>query len=205
MEIIATAALHSTGQIAGLLNTYLQQISLDKEHKHEKRMKELELINNSDMRNAYAQQLILDKFLRPIEEANILLQNMAMSAQDLAESICYYHGHHNATYEQAREIAQEFRELAIKLTRADSLDELKDLYEALTIFAHEVSQFRHQERKYSIERHIRRHLLDPLNAVIGEAKNFQLRAAFTMSDEQLQDPQTPPKYLISQQGEKGEA
>lgn len=201
MEIVSTAALHSTGQIAGLLNTYLQHISLEKEHKHEKRMKELELINNSEMRNAFAQQLILDKFLRPIEEANILLQNMAMSAQDLAESICYYHGHHNATLEQAREIAQEARQLAIKLTRVESLDELKDLYEALTIFAHDMGEFRHHERKYSIERHIRRRILDPLNTVIGETKNFQLRAAFTMSEAQLRPP-SPSKSLIPQEEER---
>ncbi|NJK29713.1 MAG: hypothetical protein HC790_01355 [Acaryochloridaceae cyanobacterium CSU_3_4] len=194
------STLSSTGQIAGLLDTYLHQISQKKKQKHEIRMKELEIIDSSEMKNVYAQQLILDKFLRPIEKANITLQNIAKAAQDLAESVCYYHGHHNATLDQAREIAHEARQLAIKLTNADSLDELKDLYEALTIFTHDMGRFRHLERKYSIEHHLRKNILDPLNTVIGETKNFQLRAAFTMTDEWLQKQSLPPTNLELQPG-----
>ena len=79
------------------------------------------------------------------------------------------------TIEQARDISQQFRFLGIKLAQTESLYDLKLIYEATTFFAHRMSEFKHEDRKYSIEREVRKHILDKLGTCIATEKNFQRR------------------------------
>jgi hypothetical protein len=136
------------------------------------------MISNSQVRDAYAQQLLLDKFLAPVENAQHQIQNAAKHAQYMAEIVNYYYQDHGTSKEQAREIARQFRALAIKISQIDSLYELKIMYQAITIFSSQLSRFQHRERKYSWEREIRKGILDPLNTCIAVEKNFQRRIAF---------------------------
>lgn len=161
--------------ISGLLEHFISEIHAENRRKHEQKIKELEIIANSSLRDAYAQQLLLDKFLGPVEKAQHKLQNIAKAAQRLAEKFNYYHKDHGASQEEARAIAEQLRVLAIKVTEVDSLYDLKVVYGGASYFAHQMSKFRHKERKYSLEYGIRTKILDPLNDCIATEKNFQRR------------------------------
>jgi hypothetical protein len=164
--------------IPKLLDTILSEVYAENRRKQEERMEELKMISNSQVRDAYAQQLLLDKFLTPVENAQHQIQNAAKHAQYMAEVVNYYHQDHGTSQEQAREIARQFRALAIKISQIDSLYELKTMYQVITIFSDQLSRFQHKERNYSWEREIRKGILDPLNTCIAIEKNFQRRIAF---------------------------
>jgi hypothetical protein len=166
--------------IAGLVEKIIAEIHAEKQRKHEQRIKELDIISSSELRDAHALQLLLDKFLAPVENAQHQLQNAAKHAQRLAEIINYYHLDHGASKEQGQEISRELCTLATKITHIDSLYELKIIYEAATQFTHELAvNFKHKERKYSLEREIRKGILDVLNNCIAVENNFQKRVAWT--------------------------
>ncbi|VEP16390.1 conserved hypothetical protein [Hyella patelloides LEGE 07179] len=122
--------------------------------------------------------MLLDKFLYPVEKAQHDLQNAAKHAQYLAECINYYYRDHGLTKEQARDISQQFRFLAIKIAQIDSLSDLKLIYEATTFFTHRMSEFKHHDRKYAIENSIRKHILNKLGTCIAIENNFQRRLSF---------------------------
>ncbi len=65
--------------------------------------------------------------------------------------------------------------MAVKLSQVDSLYELKVVYQAATLFTHQISKFKHRERKYALERSIRKEILDVLNTCIAIEINFQNR------------------------------
>lgn len=161
--------------IAGLLQTIIQEAHVENQRRHEEKMAEIQLIANSELRDSYVQQIILDKFLYPLEKAQHDLQNAAKHAQYLAESVNYYYQYHNLTKEQARDVSQQFRFLAIKIAQIDSLSDLKLIYEATTLFAHRMSEFKHHDRKYALENSIRKHILDKLGTCIATENNFQRR------------------------------
>jgi hypothetical protein len=66
--------------------------------------------------------------------------------------------------------------MAIKLTESNTLYDLKLVYRAITLFTDQISVFRHHDRKYAIERSIRKEILNPLNDCIATYKNFQRRS-----------------------------
>lgn len=173
--------------IAGLLETVFKEIHAENQRKHEKQMQELNIINNSQLRDDYVRQLLLDKFLFPIENAQHQIQNTAKHAQFLAEAINYYHQDHKLSKEDGQKISQQFRFLAIQLSSVDSLYELKVVYRAATLFAQYLSKFQHREREYSLERSIRKNILDPLNDCIAVKKNFQRRIDLMNGDRDMSD------------------
>ncbi|MBD1926478.1 hypothetical protein H6F74_09495 [Trichocoleus sp. FACHB-90] len=168
--------------LTGLFETIIKEVYAEKQRKHEQRMKELQIIADSSLRDAYVQQLLLDKFLAPVDNAQHQIQNTAKHAQYLAETFSYYYQDHGATKEEAKEICHQLRILAIKISQVDSLYELKVIYQAATLFVYQMSNFQHQERKYSLERAIRKNILDVLNTCIAVETNFQRRVDFMRVD-----------------------
>jgi hypothetical protein len=171
--------------IPKLLDTILSEIYAENRRKHEERMAELQIISNSSLRDAYAQQLLLDRFLAPVENAQHSIQNAAKHAQYMAEVVNYYHHDHGCRQEQAAEISRQFRALAVKISQIDSLYDLKIIYQVVTVFTQQLSRFKHRERKYSWEREIRKGILDPLNTCIAVEKNFQRRVALMTTESTL--------------------
>jgi hypothetical protein len=161
--------------IANLLQTLIQETNAENKRRHEEKMAEIQMITNSEFRDSYVQQLILDKFLYPIEEAQHQIQNAAKHAQYMAESINYHYEDHNLTKNQATEICQQFRFMAIQLAQVDSLYDLKLIYNAITMFGQRMADFKHRDREYSIERAIRKKILDRLGTCIAIENNFQRR------------------------------
>lgn len=161
--------------LSSLLQTFMTEAADEKRRCHEQQIKELEIISDSNVRDGYAQQLLLDKFLFPIEKAQHDLASAARHSQYMAETFNYYYRDHGATDEQGRDISAQFRYLAIQLTEASSLYDLKILYTAATRFTLEIAHFKHHERKYSLERSIRKNILDVLNTCIAVGTNFQRR------------------------------
>lgn len=164
--------------IAGLLQTIIQEAHAENQRRHEEKMAQIELIANSELRDSYVQQLLLDKFLAPVEQAQHDIQNAAKHAQYLAESINYYYRDHGLNKEQARDISAQFRFLAVKLSQVDSLYDLKLVYKATTLFTHKLSEFKHHDRKYAIEHSVRHHILNKLGTCIAIENNFQRRVSF---------------------------
>ena len=164
--------------IAGLLQTIIQEAHAENQRRHEEKMAQIELIANSELRDSYVQQLLLDKFLAPVEQAQHEIQNAAKHAHYLAECLNYHYRDHGLSKEQSKDVCQQFRFLAIKLSQVDSLYDLKMIYKATTIFAHRIADFQHRERKYSMEREIRKGILDKLGTCIAIENNFQRRVSF---------------------------
>ena len=164
--------------LSGLFETIVKEVYAEKQRKHERRMQEIKLIADSSLRDEYVQQLLLDKFLAPVDKAQHDIQNTAKHAQYLAEAFNYYYKDHGATETEAKEVSQQLRILSIKISQVDSLYELKIVYEAATLFVHQLSRFKHQDRKYSLERGIRKNILNVLNTCIAVETNFQRRVTF---------------------------
>ena len=111
----------------------------------------------------------------------------------MAEIIGYHYADHGLTQEQASQVSTQFRFLALQLTEANSLYNLKLIYRAITLFLAQISVFKHREREYSIEREVRQGILDRLNTCIANYENFQRRTVlFTSSshDNKLSDGQS---------------
>ena len=75
--------------------------------------------------------------------------NCFVSLRD-AEVINYHYQDHNLIKSQAKEVSQQFRFLAVKLSQIDSLYDLKIVYKSVTIFAHRMADFQYRDRNYSI-------------------------------------------------------
>lgn len=161
--------------ISGLLDSIVEEIGAKDRRRHERQMAELQIIENSSLRDEYVKQLLLDRMLSPIERAQHEIQNAAKHAQWLSELVIYYYGDHGLTEEQAYELSKQFKLLAIQITEADSLHDLKFVYAVATIFSDKVSVFKHVKRKYCIHYNIRHHILDKLNSCIAAGNNFMVR------------------------------
>ncbi|MDB9510336.1 hypothetical protein PN499_03855 [Kamptonema animale CS-326] len=169
------SAFQAVGLAVGVFDRMVEKSARKQQYKYEQKMKELEMISNSNLRDQYIYEMLLDKFLAPIEEAQNKIQNTAKHAQYLGEVVSYYYRDHNLSQEEAKILCSELRSLAVKITNAEALHELKIIYEAITDFVTLTAQFQHQERKYSISRAIRKNILDPLNTCIAKHQNFQRR------------------------------
>lgn len=55
--------------IAGLLDSIIKELGAKDRREHERRMKELEIIENSSLKDEYVRQLLLNHILYPIEQA----------------------------------------------------------------------------------------------------------------------------------------
>lgn len=169
--------------IANLLQTIIQETHAENQRRHEEKIRELQLIANSELRDKYVEQLLLDRFLSPVEDAQHKLQNTAKHSQYMAEVISYHYSDHNLSKQQAKEVSQQFRFLAMRITQIDSLYDLKVIYQAITIFTHRLADFQHRERKYSMEHEIRKNILDVLNSCIAVENNFQRKLSFLSKNE----------------------
>jgi len=161
--------------IAGLLDSVIEEIGAKDRRDHERQMKKLEIIENSNLRDEYVKQLLLDRILYPIEKAQHEIQNTAKHAQWLSEIILFHFEDHGLTQEQAQELSKQLKLVAIKITHADSLHDLKFVYAVVTMFNDKISVFKHSERKYCIHYSIRHKILDKLNTCIATGNNFKLR------------------------------
>ena len=160
---------------SNLLEKLLSQIYEEEARRQEQKIQELKIIADSSLRDQLAAQLLMDKFLAPVEKAQDCIQNAAKHAQYLAEIVGYYYVDHEMSREQAQEICSQFRLLAIKLTESNTLHDLKLVYRAITIFTDNISIFKHSNRHYSVERSVRQGILNPLNTCIASYENFQRR------------------------------
>ncbi|MDV3002485.1 MAG: hypothetical protein N5P05_004140 (plasmid) [Chroococcopsis gigantea SAG 12.99] len=155
----------------------LDQFQEEERRKHQQKMQELSIIADSSLRDQLAAELLLERFLAPIEQAQYQIHDAAKHAQYMAEVIGFHYRDHGLRQEQANEVCKQFRFLAIQLTEVNSLYDLKLLYKAVTMFSEQISVFKHRERKYTIENEIRKGILDRLNGCIANYQNFQRRTA----------------------------
>ena len=158
-----------------LFSKILDQLQEENRREHERELRKLSIIADSNVRDQFAAELLMDKILAPTEKAQFQIHDAAKHAQYLAEVIGYHYADHGLTQEQAGEISTQFRFLATQLTDANSLESLKLVYKAITLFLDQISVFKHRERKYSIERAARHGILDRLNTCIANHENFQRR------------------------------
>lgn len=161
--------------IAGLLDSIIDELGAQDRRNHERRMKELQIIENSSLKDEYVRQLLLDRLLYPIEQAQHDIQNTAKHAQWLSQIILFYHQEHGLTEEQAHELARELKLLAIQITHVDSLHDLRFVYAVTTIFSDKVSIFKHKTLEYRLEYNIREKILNRLNTCIAAGNNFRLK------------------------------
>lgn len=168
--------------LSGLLEKIIDEVAAGDRRKHEQKMKELSIIDNSNLRDEYVRQMLLDRFIAPIEKAQHDIQKTAMHAQYLAEMVNYYYYDHGLSKEQSKELATHLKTLAIKITQAESLYDLKFVYAVTTLFSDKISVFKHKERKYSLEREIRKGILNPLSTCIATERNFKRRIDLYVSD-----------------------
>ncbi|MEI6882830.1 MAG: hypothetical protein WCK82_16040 [Bacteroidota bacterium] len=168
--------------MTGLLNTIIKEIGAKDERENMRRIKELDIIQDSSVRDAFARQLLLDKILRPIEAMQHRIQGTAMHAQWLSGIITTHYRDHKMEEEEAREIASHLRQIAILVTNTSSLSDLKFTYEVITIFSDKISRFKHEKADFRLEFSIREKMLNPLNTCIAEANNFKIRGDLTMDN-----------------------
>ncbi|MFH7241322.1 MAG: hypothetical protein ACHWZW_00580 [Spirulina sp.] len=161
--------------IAGLLDSIIEEIGAKDRREHERRMKDLQIIENSSLKNEYVKQLLLDRLLYPVEKAQHEIQNAAKHAQWLSEIILFHYKDHGLNQEQAYEMSEQLKLLAIQITHADSLHDFKFAYAVITIFNNKISVFKHYKREFSIHYNIREHILNKLNACIATENNFRVR------------------------------
>lgn len=161
--------------IAGLLDLIIEEMGAKDRREHERRMKELQIIENSNLKDEYVKQLLLDRILYPIEQAQHDIQNAAKHAQWLSEIVLFHYKDHGLSEEQAYELSKQLKLLAIQITYADSLHDLKFVYAVVTMFNDKVSVFKHSKREYCIHYNIRHHILEKLNTCIATGNNFKIR------------------------------
>lgn len=137
--------------IAGLLDSIIEELGAKDRREHERRMKELQLIESSSLKDEYARQLLFDRLLSPIEKAQYEIHNAAKHAQWLATVVIYYHQDHGLTEEESHELARQLRLLAIQITNVETLHDLKFVYAVATIFTDKMSVYKHKKREYRIE------------------------------------------------------
>jgi hypothetical protein len=165
----------SVPMIAGLLDSIIEEMGAKDRREHERRMKELQIIENSNLKDEYVKQLLLDRILYPVEKAQHDIQNTAKHAQWLSEIVLFHYRDHGLTKEQAYELSKQLKLLAIQITHADSLHDLKFVYATITLFNNEISVFKHSKKEYSIHYNIRKHILKKLNSCIATGNNFKVR------------------------------
>lgn len=163
------------GMLAGLVDSIIQEIGANDRREHERHMQELKIIESSSLRDEYVKQLLLDRILYPVEQAQHDIQNAAKHAQWLSEIVLFYYHDHGLTEDQAYELSKQFKLLAIEITHADSLHDLKFVYAVVTMFNDHIARFRHRTQEYSIQYNIRKHILDKLNTCIATGNNFKVR------------------------------
>lgn len=127
--------------LSGLLESIIEELGAKDRREHERRMKELQIIENSNLRDEYVKQLLIDRLLAPIEKAHYDIQNTAKHLQYLAPLIVLHHQDHGLTEEQSYELASQLQQLAILITNIDTLHELKFAYAVTTLMTSKIYKF----------------------------------------------------------------
>ena len=161
--------------LAGLLDSIIEELGAKDRREHERRIKELQIIESSSLRDEYVKQLLLDRLLAPIEKAHHDIQNTAKHLQWLAPLVFFHHQDHGLTEEQAFELTSQLQQLAILITNVDTLHDLKFAYAVTTLMTSKIYKFKHRDLKLCIGESIRRGVLEPLNTCIATQKNFEVR------------------------------
>lgn len=164
-----------TSVLANLLDSITEELGAKDRREHERRMKELQIIEHSSLRDEYVKQLLLDRLLTPVEQANHSIQNTAKHLQWLAPLVIFHHKDHGLTEEQSFELASQLQQLAILITNVNTLHELKFAYAVTTLMTSKIAKFKHRYLHLSIGESIRRGVLEPLNTCIATQKNFEVR------------------------------
>jgi hypothetical protein len=123
------SAFQAVGLALGVFDRMVEKSARKQQYNHEPKMKELEIISHSNLRDQYVYEMLLDKFLAPIEKAQNSIQDTAKHAQYLAEVLGYYYREHNLSQEEGKIICSELRTMSVKITRAESLYSSVDLSE----------------------------------------------------------------------------
>jgi hypothetical protein len=110
-------AFQAVGLALGVFDRIVEKSARKQQYNHEHKMKELEMISHSNLRDQYVYEMLLDKFLAPIAEAQNSIPNTAKHAQYLAEVLGYYYRDHNLSQEEAKIICSELRTRAVKITQ----------------------------------------------------------------------------------------
>jgi hypothetical protein len=63
--------------LAGLLDSIIEELGAKDRREHERRIKELKIIESSSLRDEYVKQLLLDRLLAPIEKAHHDIQKLS--------------------------------------------------------------------------------------------------------------------------------
>ncbi|GAB4217478.1 MAG: hypothetical protein OHK0012_22030 [Synechococcales cyanobacterium] len=161
---------------ADLFGQLLTSVKQEDQRRYEQKKQDLAIIADSRLRDQLAMEILLDRTLAPVEKAQFILQDAAKHAQFMAEMINYYHQDHGLTAEQASHMASQFRLIAIHLATVDSLAELKILYQTITLFTDQIASFKHSKHEFSIERSVRKKILNPLSSCLAHYANFQRRS-----------------------------
>lgn len=179
---ITTGASTPIPILPGLIDSIIEELGAKDRREHERRMKDLQIIENSSLKDEYVQQLLLDRLLSPVEQAQHEIQEVAKHAQWLAQMVVFYHRDHGLTEAQAHELARQLRLLSIQITNVETLHDLKLVYAVATMFTDAISIFKHSKLEYRIECSIREKMLNRLNTCIATERNF-IRRIKLMSEQ----------------------
>ncbi|MGI0482956.1 hypothetical protein ACN4EE_19500 [Geminocystis sp. CENA526] len=97
-----------------------------------------------------------------------LIQETSQHSQYLSEVVITYYRDHNCSSSEADLLSVELKQLAISLSMIYTVHDLRKFYIVVTLFTHQISRFRHRERKYRWDYLIRKNMLDKLNDCLSE-------------------------------------
>ncbi len=97
-----------------------------------------------------------------------LIQETSQHSQYLSEVVITYYRDHNCPSHEADLLSTELKQLAISLSMIYTVHDLKKFYIVVTLFTHQISRFRHRERKYRWDYLMRKNMLDKLNNCLSE-------------------------------------
>lgn len=96
------------------------------------------------------------------------IQETSQHSQYLSEVVITYYRDHNCPSSEAKLLSIELKHLAISLSMIYTVHDLRKFYIVVTLFTHQISRFRHRERKYRWDYLMRKNMLDKLNDCLSE-------------------------------------
>jgi len=97
-----------------------------------------------------------------------LIQETSQHSQYLSEVVITYYRDHNCSGSEADVLSTELKQLALSLSMIYTVHDLRKFYIVVTLFTHQISRFRHRERKYRWDYLMRKNILDKLNDCLSE-------------------------------------
>ena len=157
-----------------ILPAILETFDQAYQREHVERMRQIDLIENSSMRDQFAQILLIDIVLRPIEKVYQKIQDTAKELQKRAEKVVTYRDYYELNNSYADIIATELRELACRVAAINSFSDLKNTYRIISNYLSEVSLKKSQRWHEEIVYNIRKNVLEPLSDSIAETNKFEM-------------------------------